>query len=281
MDSSPRLGAIGRVAQRRPFTSFLVVTFSLSWGVWVGVAALGLGTSLGVFAVIPGAFGPPVAALWHVWATGGSPRRWLRTVAGVRGRRRWYAVALLLPVLVVGVGTLALVATGRRLIPSVLPLRLVAFFPTVVFMALLGGGQEELGWRGFALPRLEHRTTPLTAALALGIIWAAWHLPLFYVPGASQYGASFAPYAVGVVGLSVVFTWLFNRSASVAVATVLHGSYNASLVLYPLPAGKLTDGAGEVLTFGAVAVWALALALVVATRANLGYDPERLPAVPE
>lgn len=270
-EATPQLGGVGRAVDRHGLFSFFVLAFALSWAFWVGVAASGLGESLGVVAVIPGAFGPPVAALVVVWVRGDSVRGWFRSVAGIRASVRWYALAFALPLAVVATGTLVLVATDVPLVPGELPFRVVAFLPTILFMALLGGGQEELGWRGFALPALERRTTPWLAALALGVVWAAWHLPLFYLPGASQYGGPFATYTVGVVGLSVVFTWLFNRSGSVAVAVTLHGCYNASLVLYPVPVDRLTDG-GLALAVGAVGVWVVALALLVVTRGDLGYE---------
>ena len=81
-------------------------------------------------------------------------------------------MALTAPVGMVLVGSVLLAVLGVDLTVAELPPRVAAFLPTVLFMALLGGGQEELGWRGFAPPRLEGRRYPSVAALALGVFWA-------------------------------------------------------------------------------------------------------------
>jgi len=243
----------------------------------MGGASSESGEGIGLAVVVLGAFGPPLAALVLVWLSGGAIRDWIPSVLRIRVSYRWYAIAFLLPVAMVAIGTPFLFVLEGDLVVDDLPVRIVAFLPTVLFMCVLGGGQEELGWRGFALPRLERRLHPTVAALALGTVWAVWHLPLFSLPGSSQFGASFLLYGFGVVGLSIPVTWLFNRSASASVATLLHGSYNAALLLYPVPLDQLGGAAGSsVLAVGAVTAWLVGLVLIVATRGDLGYDPSRL-----
>lgn len=79
-------------------------------------------------------------------------------------------------------------------------------------------------------------------------------------------------YGFGVVGLSMLFAWLFNRSASVAVVMLLHGSYNAVLILYPVPLGQLSGGrSSDILAVGAGTAWVVGLLLITVTRGNLGY----------
>jgi hypothetical protein len=80
---------------------------------------------------------------------------------------------------------------------------------------------EELGWRGYMLPRLISCLNPLSAALILGVVWAVWHLPAFYLAGLSQSSLDFGGFCVTVVALSVCMTWLFvNTSGSVLVAGI-------------------------------------------------------------
>jgi len=71
---------------------------------------------------------------------------------------------------------------------------------------------EEFGWRGFAMPRLLRRWHPLTAALILGAIWWAWHLPTFFIPTLSQSQLSIPVFLINSLALSVIMTWLYQRT---------------------------------------------------------------------
>jgi membrane protease YdiL (CAAX protease family) len=105
--------------------------------------------------------------------------------------------------------------------PSLLILGLTAF---LVDPGPLG---EELGWRGFALPRLLERFNGLTAGLILGVIWAVWHIPAFFLSGMPQSQLSFGAFFVAVVAASVMMTYVVNRSGgSVLPAILMHWSDN-------------------------------------------------------
>ena len=82
---------------------------------------------------------------------------------------------------------------------------------------------EELGWRGFALPRMLRRWNPATASVILGLIWGVWHLPAFYVSTLSQSQLSLPIFLLGATSLSVVTCWLFLKSkGSVLIAILAH-----------------------------------------------------------
>jgi membrane protease YdiL (CAAX protease family) len=103
--------------------------------------------------------------------------------------------------------------------------------PKFVLWALVLGGplNEELGWRGFALPRLLQRRSPLAASLGLGVLWAFWHLPAFFIPGSAQYGGSFAPYVILVVCLAIFMTAAhLGTRGSVLIAVLFHTSADAT-----------------------------------------------------
>ncbi|MUV56459.1 CPBP family intramembrane metalloprotease [Halogeometricum sp. CBA1124] len=117
-----------------------------------------------------------------------------------------------------------------------------------------------MGWRGYALPHLLERYSTTAAALVVGVGWAVWHLPLFFVQGTRQSGP-FAVYLLGVVGLSVVLAWLYVRAkGSVLLVAVFHAQWNVfdSGVLFAL------SGESPLLAPAASAavVWAAALLLV-------------------
>jgi membrane protease YdiL (CAAX protease family) len=101
---------------------------------------------------------------------------------------------------------------------------------------LIGGGNEEPGWRGFALPELQQTLPPFVATLGLGVLWALWHIPLIGVNGGG-FGAFLlsGPEWI-VIGLTLIsitthafwYAWLYNRTGSVLLCVILHGSYNAA-----------------------------------------------------
>jgi len=87
---------------------------------------------------------------------------------------------------------------------------------------------EEVGWRGYALPRLAERLGLPWASVALGVIWACWHLRLFFLfDGADTFGQSFPVYLLSVTALSVAMAWLYWRTGASLLATMLlHAAVN-------------------------------------------------------
>lgn len=108
---------------------------------------------------------------------------------------------------------------------------------------------EELGWRGFMLPRLLEMTDARKAGLILGLIWAVWHLPAFYVGSLSQSGFDFIPFVLRVVAFSVFMTWIFvNTRGSVLWAGVApHMMFNATPHAGIHPVGWIAIAAGIVI----------------------------------
>ena len=117
------------------------------------------------------------------------------------------------------------------------PSLVVMYLMTWSFLTVLGGGQEEPGWRGFALPRMQERMGPLAASVLLGVLWGLWHLPVFIlIPGYNSTSGGVVSIAVsvlvftavGAVGQSLLLTWLFNNTrGSVLLVVLAHGSLNA------------------------------------------------------
>jgi membrane protease YdiL (CAAX protease family) len=248
---------VASLAQDYPIATYFALTLTLSWSVWI--PALLTQTGLGV---ILGSFGPALAAAVVTRLRGHSVRSWLRGSLDPRTDLRWYVAALGVPlawagVIVVGLGlwtgsvdTARLAGLARQL-PAAL-----------LFVMLVGGGNEELGWRGFALPVLQKRTDALTASVIIGLVWAVWHLPMF-VFGFMSYGplSAVPAYIVNVVGISVVFTWLYNKSGpSILPAVVLHGMNNT--VMEPaVGAGGFAAAVPKYLIMSAP-IWATAFVVV-------------------
>ncbi|HUN23729.1 MAG TPA: type II CAAX endopeptidase family protein [Anaerolineales bacterium] len=148
---------------------------------------------------------------------------------------RWWVFALFF-MLVPSVATLYLyqLLGGPAVDWSVLqPWYMV--IPMFIFLTIAAGIGEEFGWRGFLLPRLQARHNALVSGLIIGVAWAIWHIPLFFIKGTSQYEQqqqgglllAILGYAMFVVSQSVLFTMLFNNTkGSVLLVAVLHGASN-------------------------------------------------------
>jgi membrane protease YdiL (CAAX protease family) len=229
-----------RFVRRHRFSTFVTLTFVLTWLPWLTVAWL-LQTGrppVVTTLILIGGFGPFLAAVL-VAAAGGDLRSWLRNLVDTGALLRVWAAAVLVPValyvLALGVFLLAGGGFDRA---SVLP---AAAVPAVVFATFIRGGLEEPGWRGMALPVLQRSIGAFQASVVIGVIWALWHVPLFLMPGSSQAGTPFWLYAPAVVGLSVVTTWLYNAAGGrVLVPVLFHTLSNA--VSVTTATGVVGDG---------------------------------------
>ena len=180
------------IARRDPVGVFFLAAYVATWAVWLpraladrGLIDWGWPAFLGQFWT----YGPAMAALAVAAAAEGreGPRRLQRLLERWRIGWRWWALVLLVP-FVVSWSTMALyqVVTG---LPAPWPVgrpgELLVFPLLLLILALTDGIGEEVGWRGFALPRLQRWAKPALASVLLGVVWAVWHLPLFWTNGAS------------------------------------------------------------------------------------------------
>jgi membrane protease YdiL (CAAX protease family) len=229
--------------KRHQLTTFFVLTFAITWG--IGAFAIFLPAQfrnlfgeisdthpLYYVAVAAPTISASIMALaWEGWhGMGDLYRRIIRWRFGIQ----WYVLVLVgLPVL----GWLITRFTGSQPLKDVnTPALLLALLFNLLITGPLG---EELGWRGFALPRMLRRFSPFKASLILGIIWGIWHLPSFYVSSMVQAGLSLPLFLLNAVCLSFLACWLFmNTGGSVLITVLLHYMVNfcVSVLGVPLPA---------------------------------------------
>lgn len=127
------------------------------------------------------------------------------------------------------------VATGDKL-PEFTALSDPVFILVMfVFIFFLGGPfQEEWGWRGYALNRLQTRWSALTSSLFLGFVWGAWHTPLFFIPGTIQSQTPIWGFMILIITASILFTWIYNNTNQSILAVMLfHAMNNLTLVIIP------------------------------------------------
>ncbi|MFP4232497.1 MAG: CPBP family intramembrane glutamic endopeptidase, partial [Spirochaetaceae bacterium] len=214
---------------------FFLITLAATWLVWIGLYRLGI---LGEEAArIIGTWMPTtVAVILSLVERGRSgARALLGRLLRWRVHAGWYLFALTVVVPVV----VAAVALHRMLGGTAIsengPAQWYLIFPafTIIFFSSVLG--EEVGWRGYALPRLQGRLGPLRARLVVGVVWGVWHLPLWWMDGNFHEQIPFGLFVLQDVALAVVLTWLFNRTGgSVLLVALLHAASNLAVGLAPL-----------------------------------------------
>ncbi len=253
MATSLRPG-VGPAADRsaRSIVLFLAIAMLLSLAYWAGAtwasdAADGSARSGGFWSAARG-YGPALAAI--LVASLGTGRAGLRALgarlAAWRAPAWLYAAAFALPIAALAVVLLAVRATGVAQLDAAsppVPRLVLAFF---VFAIVDGPLGEEIGWRGFLLPLLLERVDALRASLVVGLVWFAWHLPLYAADGRMLDATFLATYLASVMSFAVLFTWFFVRSGgSVPLAVLLHTTINyfqyLAVTFFPTLRGTLVD----------------------------------------
>lgn len=224
----------------------LALTFVAAWTLWIGAATITAGATLsagirGLF-FLPGTFAPGIVAIWLTARADGSAG-----TDALLGRlfewqvgARWYVFAVSYMAAV----KLA-VALAHRMIAGAWP----AFGQTPVYLLLMAvvfstpfQAGEEIGWRGYVLPRLASRIGLARASVLLGVIWACWHLPLFFLPGTDTTDQSFPVYLLSVTALSVAMAWLYAQTkGSLLPVMLMHAAVNNTTDIVPSAVPGATD----------------------------------------
>src|SRR5574339_895228 len=227
--------------RKYPLASFFLLAIGLTW-VFMIIDALGshgiLPFRLSLPLMVVMGYMPTLAAVIVAGKTEGREgiRRLFRRLTIARVGLGWYLFAIFgLAVMYVGAillynrfsGLSAIPVLSKNTPPFSSPLELL---PQIVAMFLVIGivNGEELGWRGFALPRLKAKYDELTSSLILGVIWSVFHLPLFFTrTGSSQSDWSFTSFLISTIAMTILYTWLYNNTrGSVLLAYVFHAAAN-------------------------------------------------------
>lgn len=282
-----------RLLRAHPLISFFVLAYAVTWALWTpllinGTPAFSATRHVPSLAALPGvAIGVTGTAVFMTAVTQGRAglRRLLQRLTCWDVGITWYLVALLGIPLIEVLFTAAVVGPEvlRALSPSALLLYPAAFAAHFIFGPLF----EETGWRGFALPRMQHRFGPLPGSLLLGLLWAGWHfflyVPAWFSDGAATGVLGAATFVAFTTAISVVFTWLSNNTrASLLVVMLLHGSINGTATYVQLLADRgVISNDAAVFNVGLGALFAAVLAallIVWLTRRRLSYPRYRYEA---
>ena len=205
---------------------FFILAFGWSWLFWI-LAALFSRIDHEVLATTlhyTGGIGPLFSAIALIYLKQDQKGRrdyWQRVIDFKRIRGSWYAVIFLVPPVLAGLSVLIDIISGGDGIQLEAAAQFqnqpLMIIPIAIFILLFGPIPEELGWRGYVLDRLQVRWNALSSSLILGIIWAAWHIPLFFIEGSYQYNLglgnlSFWIYMANIVTLAILITWIYNNN---------------------------------------------------------------------
>ena len=215
----------------RSLFPYLTITFGIAWSI-SGLLILFPDQMASIFGELSAknplfflmVYSPAIAAFTLVIRNGGLPGlgRYLSRLFLWRVHWGWYMFLLAgIPILYYGGAALK----GNLFEPIPFS-NWHEIIPALAFMLVLGP-IEEFGWRGFALPLLQRRYTPIWAGLILGTIWGAWHLPAFFLSGVPQSSWSFFPFFIGAIAVGVIVTPLFNASrGSILLPLLVHWQLN-------------------------------------------------------
>ena len=245
--------------RRHPLPAFFILAIALSWSYWIPDAIAG-----GHWSHVPGLVGPAIAAAVVATVVGREARHDLRTrTTRVRVPLRWYAAALV--PLVVGAVVLVVRGGVDDGIGRMAGFPEVGWFGVAALSFVINGFGEEVGWRGFAWPRLrdpERGDRSLTrAAVLITVPWAVWHLPLLWIDsGMRDFPIVAVPgFVFSLFCGAVVLGWLTDRTAAVAVVALFHTTLNLATA---------TEAMEAAAPFVSVAVIGMALWIVNRRRSS-------------
>jgi membrane protease YdiL (CAAX protease family) len=255
---------------RHPLAVFFGCTYALSWALWAPLVILGDGmpSAAGLLLAVLGSLVPSTVGLVLTAKLHGPTgvRELLGRLLRFRVGARWYLAAFGLPLLVpLGLGISILVGGDAPTLDTT-AVTVLAIFAFSIFPGSALG--EELGWRGFALPRQQANHSALYSSLVIGLLWGCWHLPLYLLGRDNRPLGIFPAFVLAVIASSVLCTWLYNSTGgSLLIVVLYHAAANLPLTVLLEPLG--TRAAQPFLLY-------VALSVVVATAIVLIAGPEDL-----
>lgn len=226
----------------RPILKFFSLTYAVSWTFWMAAGAISGGrlpdepalAALAGALFLLGTFAPALVALALTERAEGrvATRALLNRVFEWRVSMRWYVFAIgYFPAIKLSAALTHRVVTGAW--PR-FGFEAWYIIPAAILVSTWVQAGEEIGWRGYALPRLSDRFGLALASVLLGIVWASWHLPLFFVEATSTSGQSFPLYVLQVTAVSVAAAWLYWRTGgSLLLVMLLHAAVNNTRDIVP------------------------------------------------
>lgn len=207
---------------------YLVTTFIISWLLWGSVAIAGkagiefltFGSPLGTIFYVLGGVTPAICEIFlkKTNSTKEEFRHFMKSIVNPK-HSVWMYVYAIGGAMVIQAIPLFM---GLTQIKQPLYVGFIMIIPMII-----GGGIEEIGWRGLLQPQLEEKYPHIVAAVSVGIIWAVWHLPLWFIDGTNQQNMNFVWFCINTIMLSFFIGSVTYVSQSIFMAILAHASINA------------------------------------------------------
>jgi len=231
-------------SESRNLILYFLIAYGFTWLFWIlqALAMRGLlGSSLLVDFLAspnnPAAWGPLVSAVLLTWLNerGRGVIRLLKRGVDYRFAKVWWIPIILVFPIISG-GALLLAILAGESVPELFwvssPFLIVVYF--VQYLLTGGPLQEEFGWRGYALDRLQARFNALISSIILGFMWGLWHLPYFLIGAEIIYMYGVLPLIFSDILFAILLTWLYNNTGgSILVSLIFHNMFIVSTEMFP------------------------------------------------
>jgi membrane protease YdiL (CAAX protease family) len=264
---TPQVLASTSWSRRHPIVCYFALTFFLSWLGAFLVAAPHLlrGEPLpkltGILMFPAMLVGPSVSGILFTRLFEGPAglRDLFARMRRFRFSARWYAALLIPPVFVLGILLLLKTFVSPVYSPNRFWLGLAFGIPAGLF--------EEIGWTGFAFPKMSLKLSPLRAAVLLGLFWGLWHVPVINflgtaVPHGAYWLHFFVAFTAAMTAMRVLISWLYAHTQSMPSAQLMHACSTGSLVVFSPPTANAAQEACWYAAYAA-ALWLLVAALAL------------------
>jgi len=261
------------IFKRHSVTLFFVLTFLIALVMMVPVMLTGIGW----FALIA-ASSSSIAGLIAAALTGGKEglKQLLSGFTRWRCSPLWYILAILIPaaILIIALGSTAAFGIQFQFQWTVGWAMLI---PTFLLTTIQAGLGEEIGWRGFATLKLMETRSALVSSLIVGVVWAAWHIPLYFIPSTLQsilvqeigFPLTLALYSLNIIAFAIVWSWIYLASnRNLWLPVLIHGSTNSFATFFAIANFEVY---GIIPIIISACLW-----IVMAVAVTLIFGPSRL-----
>ncbi|MCT4543163.1 MAG: CPBP family intramembrane metalloprotease [Vallitalea sp.] len=219
----------------REIGKFIVLTFLTSWILWgllvvlSQLKILNYGAPLFMIIFILGGNAPAFSEIWIRKHTCNKKeyRTFLKNIINPKHHLLWYVFIIV--VILMNSLVQLIIPNGISNVVLKNP-----FYYAIISLPIMiiGGGFEEIGWRGFLQPSLEKYLSPFLSTLIIGIIWAIWHLPLWFIAGTNQANITFFSFFINALALAFILAIVYQGTKSIFMCIICHALINSFIEIF-------------------------------------------------